>query len=51
MKNLLLNKITGIRHDKGQFMSKVPVIQPKKLKTSPKSMKTTENKKQGKWKY
>lgn len=41
---LKLDRVTGIRHDKGQFMSYVPVKKDtSKLKESPKGMKTTPN--------
>ena len=41
---LKLDCVTGIRHDKGQFMSYVPVKKDtSKLKESPKGMKTTPN--------
>jgi hypothetical protein len=42
--SLKLDRVTGIRHDKGQFMTYVPVKQDTtKLQESPKGMKTTEN--------
>jgi len=50
-KNLQLDKITGIRHDLGQKITYVPVIKEKKVPIQNKSMKTSENTKQGKWKY
>jgi hypothetical protein len=50
-KNLKLDKITGIRHDLGQKITYVPVIKEKKVPIQNKSMKTSENTKQGKWKY
>jgi len=48
--NLVLDKITGIRHDKGQKMTYVPVKKEPKLATTEKSKKTKLNK-QGVWKY
>ena len=42
--SLKLDRVTGIRHDKGQFMSYVPVKKDTtKLQESPKGMKTTSN--------
>jgi hypothetical protein len=42
--SLKLDRVTGIRHDKGQFMTYVPVKQDTtKLQESPKDMKTTPN--------
>ena len=49
--NLKLDKITGIRHDLGQKITYVPVKKENKLQTQTKSMKTSGNTKQGKWKY
>ena len=49
--NLQLNKITGIRHDLGQKITYVPVKKDNKLPITSKSMKSSENTKQGKWKY
>jgi|MDTB01.2.fsa_nt_gb hypothetical protein len=50
-KNLQLDKITGIRHDLGQKMTYVPVVKEKKFPYKTKSMKTTENTRQGNLKY
>jgi hypothetical protein len=42
--SLKLDRVTGIRHDKGQFMTYVPVKKDtSKLEESPKGMKTTPN--------
>lgn len=49
--NLQLDKITGIRHDLGQKMTVVPVKQENKFPFQNKSMKTSENTKQNKWKF
>jgi hypothetical protein len=45
--SLTLDRITGIRHDKGQRMTYVPVKKENKFPTSRKSMKTTPNKLNG----
>lgn len=45
--SLNLNKVTGIRHDKGQRMTYVPVKKETKLPTVNKSMKTKPNTKNG----
>ena len=44
---LTLEKITGIRHDLGQRMTYVPVKKPYQFPTTTKSMKTTQNTKNG----
>jgi hypothetical protein len=49
--NLQLDKITGIRHDLGQRMTYVPVKKEKKLPYQKKSMKTSANIKEGRWKF
>lgn len=41
---LKLDRVTGIRHDKGQYMTYVPVKKDTtKLQQLPKGMKTTTN--------
>lgn len=40
---LKLDRVTGIRHDKGQRMTYVPVKKDDKLTEVKKSMKTTSN--------
>ena len=45
--SLKLDRITGVRHDKGQRMTYVPVKKEVKLPTVNKSMKTTPNTKNG----
>lgn len=41
---LKLDRVTGIRHDKGQYMTYVPVKKDTtKLQQLPKGMKTTAN--------
>jgi len=41
--SLSLDRVTGIRHDKGQRMTYVPVKKEKTLVEPPKAMKTTPN--------
>jgi hypothetical protein len=42
--SLKLDRVTGIRHDKGQYMTYVPVKKDTtKLQESPKGMKITPN--------
>ena len=42
--SLKLDRVTGVRHDKGQRMTYVPVKKDTtKLQELPKGMKTTEN--------
>lgn len=50
-KNLTLDRITGIRPDRGQKMTYVPVIKEKKLPSVNKSQKNSPNVKQNKWKF
>lgn len=41
--SLKLDRVTGIRHDKGQRMTYVPVKKTPKLKTVERSIKTAPN--------
>jgi hypothetical protein len=41
--SLKLDRITGIRHDKGQRMTYVPVVKEQKLQTPERAMKTDLN--------
>ena len=45
--SLNLTKVTGLRVDKNQVVTKVPVKKSTKLPVGPRSMKTTPNVKNG----